>query len=49
MDLDLDRLEALDGDPGAAACEIAVETRRYRGEKAKATSRVHNYTQGPIT
>lgn len=48
MDLDLDRLEALDGDPGGGGLRIAVETRRYRGEKAKAASRVHNYTQGPI-
>jgi uncharacterized protein with von Willebrand factor type A (vWA) domain len=46
-DLDLDSLQPLDGD-SAGGPRLAVQTRRYRGEKAKEPRRVHNYTQGPI-
>lgn len=45
-DLDLDGLEAREGDP-AGGPRIAV-ARRYRGEKAERPSRVNPYTQGPI-
>jgi uncharacterized protein with von Willebrand factor type A (vWA) domain len=46
LDLDLDSLEAVDGD-AAAGASLSVETRRYRGEKAK-EPRPQNYTRGPI-
>lgn len=45
-DLELDGLEALDGDAGAGP-RLSVQTRRYRGEKAKAP-RPQTYTRGPI-
>ncbi|BDG05577.1 VWA domain-containing protein [Anaeromyxobacter oryzae] len=46
-ELDLDGLQPQDGDASGGP-RLAVETRRYRGEKARTPSRVGNYTQGPI-
>lgn len=46
-ELDLDTLEPVDGD-GDGGPRLAVETRRYRGEKARKPNRVERYTQGPI-
>jgi uncharacterized protein with von Willebrand factor type A (vWA) domain len=46
-DLELDSMEGFEGDAGGGP-RLAMQTRRYRGQKAKEPQRPHHYTQGPI-